>query len=216
MTCDSDRRSRAASVVRYGCGTCVPTWNVRCWRPSSHTAMQPRVSIGRWVWRCCEKVLSTTRCASRMRACTIAMVGVLVRQQVGQQLLVHARRCRASSACHIEVDRGQHLVVHRHLLRRVLGHVAVAARSRRRPGRPGSGPCRWAACPSRPAASPRSAGAMRCRVVQAARSLPVTTATTPGISQRRLRCRWPRCGHARAASARNRHAARPAPRCRPR
>ncbi len=55
----------------------------------------------------------------------IAMRGVLMRQQIGKQRFIHARRLRVQCLPH-RGHRRQHLIVHRHLLGRVLGGVAVA------------------------------------------------------------------------------------------
>ena len=86
--------------------------------------MQPRVSIGRWVWRCCEKTLSTTLWAFFICDTDLAVFGVLVREQVGRQRLVHPRRHRLERLPHRR-DGGQYLVRHGHLLGGVLGKVTV-------------------------------------------------------------------------------------------
>ena len=60
----------AASADRIGCGAWLPMCIVRCRLPSSQSAMQPRVSIGRCVMRCWMNVVPTTRYASATRRAT--------------------------------------------------------------------------------------------------------------------------------------------------
>ena len=130
--------------------------NVRCWRPSSQTAAQPRVSIGRCVRRLWWKAHSTTRCASRLRAATSPVENRLHGDEVGGQRLVHPRRAFGERLRDSRRPRAAARTPPRRARRRPR-RGSGSRRRRRRPGRRGSAPCRPAASSSPPAAGPRSA-----------------------------------------------------------
>ena len=156
---------------------------VRCSRPRSHTATQPRVSSGRWVWRCWLNRHSTTRWAAANRVLDVAGREGLPRDAIARQGIVdqHGRVRRRG-----HVDDGRRAA--RSRPRRLRAHPrrhAPTSRPRMRPDRRRSAPCRRASPPSGSGCRPSIGGAMVSGAIQPFTSAPANTATTPAVARAR-------------------------------
>ncbi len=165
--------------------------DARARRPRSAT--QPRVSIGTWVCRCCENApRSRDRFgAPRHAGLDLALEAVDARPGCSASALVDQRGARRQGlgACG---HGGQRLIVDHDAFGGVLGKIAVARNDAERPGRPGSAPCRSAACSFSVGCSPSIGGARRSASVHGVKVGPAEDCRRRPASRGPRRCRFPR------------------------